>query len=150
MHLETEHYEDLVRTFHARLKTIPETRAAEKPRDGSWSLKEIVGHLIDSAANNHQRFVRLQEGDLEGFPSYNNENWIRIQHYRKVAWTELIEFWYVYNRMLLFIVKNVDAGSLKNEWTHEGESRTLEWLISDYYRHMKWHIDKFNGKLVSA
>ena len=69
---------------------MPEEMTDLKPSDGSWTLKEIIGHLIDSAANNHQRIVRLQEGNLERFPSYNNEKWIKIQDYVNANWVEFV------------------------------------------------------------
>jgi hypothetical protein len=141
--------EKIIETFHTRIQDIPEKLTHVRPQNGSWTLKEILGHLIDSAANNHQRFVRLQEGNLDGFPSYNNENWIRIQNYNDVQWTDLVNLWYAYNKLLLHIGAAIDRTSMKNEWVHDGESHTLEWLIHDYFRHLQWHIEKFNSKAPS-
>lgn len=64
-----------------RLRAIDEKDASLRPGPGKWSKKEILGHLIDSAANNHQRFVRLQLAQRLELPGYEQEGWVSVQHY---------------------------------------------------------------------
>jgi hypothetical protein len=40
------------------LAAFSEAESEERPAPERWTKKEVVGHLIDSASNNHQRFVR--------------------------------------------------------------------------------------------
>ena len=68
-----------------RYQRLPAEIIAARPDPGEWSIKEIFGHLIDSASNNHQRFVRLQITDNLSFPDYSRDNgtWIAVQKYQE-------------------------------------------------------------------
>ena len=56
-------FRDTIVSAKARLSEIPETQSRQKSSPDDWSPAEVLGHLIDSAANNHQRFVRAQFTD---------------------------------------------------------------------------------------
>jgi len=117
------------------------------PADGSWSLKQIVGHLIDSATNLQQRIVRLLEGNLENFPTYNGAFWVNAQHYQQADWENLKTLWQALNRHLLYVMQNIPDESLANEWILEpGVGADLKWLIEDYFEHMAHHSRKFGSK----
>jgi hypothetical protein len=109
-------------------------------------LKEIVGHLIDSASNNHQRFVRLQIGNLEEFPAYEAEQWVHIQQHGTMDWDMLKALWLEYNRLILAIVQRIEGECLDNTWSVDDERHTLEWLVNDYYRHLRWHTEHYQKR----
>src|SRR5689334_263609 len=89
------------------LRAIDEAVAGAKPRVDVWSVKEILGHLIDSAANNHQRFVRAElSGDL-AFPGYEQNGWVTAQDYQGVAWLRLVDLWVLYNRHLAHVIARI-------------------------------------------
>lgn len=148
--MDTEKYSNVIETFHKRLKEVPEKITGVRPAPDSWSLKEIIGHLIDSASNNHQRFVRLQFDDLLDFPAYDGEDWIKVQKYREMDWNGLVTLWYSYNRLLLHVIANIDKGFLNNVWVKKEEALPLKQLVEDYYRHVQWHIGHFEGRLKEA
>ncbi len=145
--IDTKNYSEMVEEFHKKLEEVPERITAIRPAEDSWSLKEIIGHLIDSASNNHQRFVRLQFDDLLGFPPYEAESWIRVQNYRDMDWGSLITLWYSYNRILLKVIENMDDSALENVWIKGEEALPLSSIVKDYYRHFQWHIGHFEGRL---
>ena len=72
-------FEDILHTLPQRLIEIPEAAATYKPDPDRWSKKEILGHLIDSASNNHQRFVRAQFTARLEFPEYEQKSWVKSQ-----------------------------------------------------------------------
>src|SRR5258707_7233138 len=88
-----------------RLRTITEDAAAHKPGPDRWSKKEILGHLIDSAANNHQRFVRAQLILHLDFPEYEQDLWVAAQSYATEPWLDLVNLWVAYNRHILHLLK---------------------------------------------
>ena len=90
-----------------RLADISEADASHPPAPGRWSKKEILGHLIDSAANNHQRFVRAQLAPSVVDPSYQQEQWVATQGYAAEPWPDLVNLWLLYNRHLLHIIRGV-------------------------------------------
>jgi len=146
--MNTDEFRKIVEDFDRDIATLDADRAARRPSDGSWSLKEILGHLIDSAANNHNRFVRLIQGNLESFPTYKAADWVSSQSYQDADWDNLRALWRVYNRHLLHVVAGLPEDSLKNEWILEEDvGADLEWLVQDYYEHMAHHIRKFWEKV---
>jgi hypothetical protein len=137
-------------SFKQLLHGTPDSITGIKSDTSVWSLKEILGHLIDSAANNHQRFVRLQEGPLENFPGYNQEFWAQTQHYESFNWNSMIQLWYNYNLLLLHIMKNIPDDTLTNSWQFEGKSLTLQWLAQDYFRHLYHHMQQFEERKLTV
>jgi len=148
MAIELAEYELEVKAFGRKLDETPPALSALVLRPEAWSLKQLVGHLIDSASNNHQRFVRLQQADLEAFPGYEQEEWILIQKYNDYEWKGLVELWSAYNRLLLHVIRSIDPGKLGKVWKRPDGAFSLEWLIEDYYRHLGWHADHYARRLA--
>lgn len=147
--------EDFRRTVESaaeRLRLMTEAERERRPRADTWSPKEIVGHLIDSAANNHHRFVRGQFQDDLVFQGYEQEQWVASQHYGEASWPLLVELWRTYNLHLAHVVSHIPADKLarprhphslhKIAWQLVGENEpaTLEYLIRDYIGHLKHHL----------
>ena len=100
--------------LHELLRQTDAANVGIQLSSDAWSLKEIVGHLIDSASNNHQRFVRLQIGNLEEFPAYEAEQWIRIQQYNRMDWGMLKDLWLHFNTLILALVERIPQKCLTN------------------------------------
>ena len=125
------------------LRQIDNRSASVRPAPGKWSKKEIVGHLIDSATNNHQRFVRMQLTAHLELPGYDQEEWVRLQHYQDRPWREIIDMWQVYNTQLVEVIRNIDPKALRNTWrAPDGKDVDLEFVVRDYLVHMRHHLDQ--------
>lgn len=144
-------FKQLIETHSQQLLDIPEVQT-ELPGDGGWSAKQILGHLIDSAANNHRRFVQAQfQNDLV-FEGYDQEQWVRAQHYDQASWAALVDLWTEYNLHLLHVISFIPEAELKRPrhphtldriaWqpVAANESATLEYLIQDYLGHAGEHL----------
>lgn len=129
-----------------RLARITEVESASPVAPGKWSRKEILGHLIDSAANNHQRFVRAQLESPLNFPGYAQERWVETQNYQEESWGYLVGCWAGYNRHLLHVLAQIPADKL-NYTCVIGEDNpvTLEFLAQDYVRHLEHHLTQITG-----
>ena len=140
------HFEELLKTVPRRLADIPDDAVALKAAPDRWSKKEILGHLIDSAANNHQRFVRAQSTPRLEFPSYEQEFWVATQSYATAPWPDLVNLWLLLNRHLLHVVKAMPAEVLSHECVIGGRPAvTLEALTADYLRHVNNHLGQLLG-----
>ena len=131
-------------------RDVPEPALRHRPDSGAWSTKEIIGHLIDSASNNHQRFVRLQLTDILTFPDYGQDNihWVTIQHYQERAWTELLDLWCAFNIQIAHIIRSVDPACLSHAWQVDSSTRyTLFDLMVDYLRHLRDHVTQIDDTL---
>lgn len=131
----------LVDAERRRLSAIGETAASNRPAPGTWSRKELLGHLVDSALNNHQRFVRAQLGDALEFPGYAQEEWVRCQGYADADWADLVALWTAVNRHLARVVRLVPAHKLAVPCRiGGGPMMTLGDLVADYLRHLRHHL----------
>lgn len=111
-----------------------------------WSNKEILGHLIDSAANNHQRFVRAHLSDPLEFPGYMQEEWVSIQNYQHHETRELIDLWFAYNQTLASVIGNIHPQRL-GALCHIGDNPpvTLQFLLEDYIDHLLRHLNQITA-----
>ena len=96
----------------ARLRDITPEQSRRASSEDNWAPIEILGHLIDSAANNHQRFVRAQFTDDLVFPGYEQERWVSAQKYRDESWPDLIQLWSSYNLHLLHVASVIPTDTL--------------------------------------
>jgi len=123
-----------------RLAALSEDDAARKPSPDRWSKKEILGHLIDSAANNHQRFVRLQLEPQLNLPGYEQDGWVRVGCYQRTPWSEIVALWTAYNRHLATVIASFDPSALGHVWHSPHGDLTLEFIATDYVEHMRHHL----------
>lgn len=141
--LDLKTFDAMVSAFHDRLLAVPVEKTSIKPAPDKWSLKEILGHLIDSASNNHQRFVRLQEESSLSLPGYNQENWVRIQRYNAMNWDDLVPLWYLLNILLLHVIEGMSEDCLGNIYQSPEGPIALDSLVKDYFRHLDGHRQHF-------
>lgn len=125
---------------------------AKRPRPGAWSPVEILGHLVDSASNNHQRFVRAQLSEDLVFVGYEQDAWVRVQEYHAYPWTELITLWKSYNLHLAWVMDRMSAAErMQVRHRHnlhqiawrlipEAEPTTLDYFMRDYVGHLLHHL----------
>lgn len=125
----------------ARLRALSDADVTKDRGAGKWVKKEILGHLIDSAANNHQRFVRAQFSDPFIGPGYDQERWVSVHGYRSRGWNELVELWVGLNRHVAQVMALVPAERLATQ-CRIGDTgpATLEWWMRDYLRHLRHHV----------
>jgi hypothetical protein len=138
-----ERWRSILEVEHRALRAIPEAKAAERPAGMTWSRKTILGHLIDSASNNHQRFVRAQLQPEMSFPPYVQDRWVAVQGCDDRAWADLVDLWQAYNRHLLHVAARIPADTLDNLCNVSAdEPQTLRHHVTDYVVHMKHHLDQ--------
>jgi hypothetical protein len=135
-----------------KLLAYSDAEASVRPAPSKWSKKEIIGHLIDSAANNHARFVRAQLQDDLIFDGYDQDAWVRLQRYQERGWTDLVRLWVAYNNHIAAIMESADAGAIERPRTRhnlhqlawkevpESEPTTLAYFMRDYVGHLKHHL----------
>ncbi len=148
--------ETVERASPALLK-LGDEDSARRPSPGKWSPREIVGHLIDSASNNHQRFVRAQFQDDMVFPGYAQDDWVTSQRYQEAPWGELVTLWAGLNRHLARVMAAVPAAvrmrphrrhnlhQLSWQPIDADAPVTLDAFMRDYVGHLQHHLRQILG-----
>jgi len=145
-------FKEAVESASSRLLAMSESQSKIRPGPDKWSPKEIIGHLIDSAANNHRRFVlaQLQEGLI--FPGYEQDKWVVAQDYQTASWVSLVQLWKLYNLHILHLASCIPEDILlKKRIKHnlheiawqavpQNQPATLDYFIRDYFNHMQHHL----------
>jgi len=132
------------------LQAMAEQEADQPYAPGKWTRKEVIGHLIDSASNNHGRFVRAQLQDSMRFEGYAQDDWVRVQRYREASWPELLALWRSLN---LHLARVMEAASEKDRLRPRTDhaldriafrappsTPTLGWFMEDYVEHLRHHL----------
>jgi GNAT superfamily N-acetyltransferase len=131
--------------IYKKLKKVTPDRAAQKRADGGWSPIQIVGHLIDSACNNHQKWVRAMQFSGSKMDGYDADFWVAASAYQSLDWQDLIKFWASYQQHLAEIIERTTAEDWVKTIEIVGYGRcTLSYLMTDYERHLAHHLgEKF-------
>jgi hypothetical protein len=135
--------ERVVDAAAAELRPVPGELAEQRSAPGKWSGKEIIGHLLDSAVNNHHRFVRApQTGGAElVFPRYEQDAWVAQQDYQSADWLQLVELWRAYNHHVAHVIRRIPPHALSTVCRiGPNEPVTLGFLVEDYLAHLKHHL----------
>jgi len=136
-----KHLRTLINEIPPRLNKLPPSQLELKPSASNWSPKEELGHLLDSAANNHQRIVRTQLEDQPKMPGYDGDAWVELHRYQQRNWQEMIELWRALNKQLLVAAEAVPDSAWSRTCTiADSLPLTLKFVFEDYIAHMTHHL----------
>jgi hypothetical protein len=148
---------DAVHRAASALLALDDAASTRRPAPGKWSPREIIGHLVDSASNNHQRFVRMRDRDDLVVEGYEQDVWVAAQRYQDAPWTELVVLWATYNRHLARLMAATPAAARDRvRHAHNLHLRayrpvpadravTLDYFMNDYVDHLEHHLAQVLG-----
>lgn len=141
----------LIHTIPVELQVFAEEEAAKKATPGSWSKKEILGHLCDSATNNHMRFVKIVlSPDPIRIEKYQQNQWVSLHDYQaNYSYTDLVMLWIFLNKQILYVLKKgIEEQFNKPVVLDDHTTVTLGWLLEDYVNHMLHHVNQILERTV--
>ena len=137
-----------INKWRATFLRLDEDMVRHRPSADRWSIAEVLGHLVDSACNNHQRFVRAQECDALTFPNYEQRSWVAAGNYHRSDWPSLVALWHSYNQQLAHLIRSIPPAQLNTPCTiTPNEQCTLQFLIEDYLVHLQHHLGKIAERI---
>ncbi|MDR3772578.1 MAG: DinB family protein [Terracidiphilus sp.] len=144
---------ELARKFRAELGVLQavllglDPALADVPwRAGGWTRKQIVGHLLDSATNNRQRFVHAAAEGRSAGPQYGQDPWVAAHGYAGQSWETLLRWWQVEHEILAAVVDRIPEERLSAKYAVGDDAPvTLRFLIEDYFVHQRWHFGQMTG-----
>lgn len=143
------------------LLALPPDLTTERPAPGKWSPQEILGHLIDSASNNHRRFVEAQMREDLMFVGYDQDGWVRTQPYQDSPWAELVTLWRSFNLHLARVMEAAPESARTRPRTRHNlaeigwdvapdQPATLDFVMSDYVEHLEHHLRQVLGETLDG
>jgi DinB superfamily len=142
----SQHLRDVVGQAAREFAGYSDSAAAKPIQTGGWSQKQVLGHLIDSASNNHQRFVRALLQDELVWPNYDQEGCVRAERYQDAPWSDLVTLWSSYNRFLAHVLAGIPKEKLPTRCViGDNAPMTLEELAIDYLKHMEHHLEQIRS-----
>lgn len=153
---DIHNFRTTVESAYERLSEMPDEAAAAPPAPDKWSAKQVIGHLIDSASNNHQRFVRAQFKDDLVFDGYEQEKWVDFHNYQNTPWKDLLELWRAYNLHIARVMENTPDDIRATPRAKHNlyqtalysvpaeEPATLEYFMLDYIKHLEQHLGQID------
>jgi hypothetical protein len=146
-----EELSNLISFWEQKLTVLPEKTITSRKNSQNRNIRQIIGHMVDSATNNIHRIVHMhyQESPVN-YPDYankgNNDRWISIQNYQEEDWGELVQLWISLNRHMVHLIGQVDESKLNQEWINAlNEKITLRTLLSEYQKHFKLHLNEISA-----
>jgi predicted MPP superfamily phosphohydrolase len=140
----------LIKEWEPKLSALGDDVISERRNSQNRTIKQITGHMVDSATNNTHRIVHLhyQKSPLI-FPCYashgNNDRWIAIQNYQQEDWNVLVQLWKYTNMHIAHVIKNMNKEKLSNVWiSGTNEEISLEAMVVDFPRHFKLHLNEID------
>ena len=146
----------LIDEWEPKLTSLSNEVILERRNSQDRTIKQIVGHMIDSASNNTHRMIHLQyQPSPLVYPDYanfgNNDRWIAIQNYQEEKWNDLIALWKYSNLHIVHVIRNVNIDKLENEWiTAFNKNVSLKAMIHDYLGHFKLHLGEIDELINRA
>ena len=141
---------NFITDWEQKLNSLPEDITSGRRNKQQRTIREIVGHMIDSATNNTHRIVHMhyQESPVS-YPDYanlgNNDRWIAIQNYQEEDWDLLVKLWASINNHIVHVIQQVDEAKLQQVWISAlGEEVSLQEMIMDYPRHFRLHLEEID------
>ena len=146
----TDGVSTLMAEWEPKLLKLPNDVITERRNNQNRTIKQILGHLVDSASNNAHRIIHLQyQPSPLIYPDYanlgNNDRWIAIQNYQDEKWNDLVQLWKYSNLHIVHVISNVNSDKLDNEWITALQNKvSLKAMIIDYLRHFKLHLNEID------
>jgi len=138
----------LIKEWESKLASLNSGPTMQNRNSQNRTIKQILGHLIDSSSNNTHRIVHLQyQPSPLAFPNYatygNNDRWIAIQDYQNEDWTTLTQLWKYSLLHLCHVINHIDDDFLENEWiSGPDETITLKAMVNGFPKHLKLHLSE--------
>jgi hypothetical protein len=139
---------EIVQHVLPQLERMEDAVTSRKPSPDTWSPKEILGHLVDSAQHNHGRFVQIGLENGVEFPGDDQNAWVKFQRWQDRPWVEIVCLWESYNLHLAWVIEGIPESSLGHQWIifRSRKTVTLHWLVQHYLEHLEHHVQQIRER----
>jgi hypothetical protein len=115
-------YERQTESALALLQAVDEERQLFRYAEGKWTLKEVLGHIIDSDRIFSYRILRVGRGDPTALPGFDENLFTAGSNYNDRPWSDLLKEYEAVHRSTLCLYR----GLANEAWTRQGTVSQVE------------------------
>ncbi len=132
--------EKQLQRFNDICKNIPEGNTLFKYEEGKWSIKELVGHCIDTERVMAYRLLRISRADFTELPGFDENEYIQHSTYDKRTWDGIISEFNALRNSNLLLINNLTEEQLKLIGTANKLPISVKALVFIIAGHLEHHL----------
>jgi hypothetical protein len=135
-----------VNELHSALDSLNEDQACFKPGPAEWSIKEVIGHLIDVERVFSYRLLRISRGDPKPLTGFEQEDYVREAGFDRHALVDLLHEFEYLRRANLLAIRYMTAEATQRLGTASGMTVSARALIYMMVGHVDHHMASLQEK----
>ncbi|GAB1858649.1 DinB family protein [Flavobacteriaceae bacterium MHTCC 0001] len=147
MKTPSKRLKQLIDNGYLFISKVSEAELSKKQYSEKWSKKEILGHLVDSAIHNLQRFTEIQFKEQPyKLRKYNQNALVKANDYQHCDIKTIANLWLAINTHIINIIEQQTQTTLNYKIELETDnSCDLKFLIIDYIDHLEHHLNQIKA-----
>lgn len=104
----------------ALLRDVPEEKASFAYAEGKWTIKELVGHVIDTERIMAYRALRIARNDATPLPGFDENDYVSNAHFADRSLENLAEEFAALRKANMYLIRSlseieIDRSGISNE-----------------------------------
>ena len=136
--------------LHAALDSLTDAQALYKFGSAEWSIKEVIGHLVDGERVFSYRLLRISRGDETPLAGFEQESYVRAAGSDNIALADLIQELELLRRANILAIQNMSAEAALRRGTAGDAVISARALIYIMAGHVEHHMACLHEKYLPA
>lgn len=130
------------------LHTLSEEQSHYRYAEGKWSIKELLGHMIDTERIFSYRTLCLARGEQQNLPGFDENTYVENARFDKRTFASLLDEYRVVRQATLFLLENLDESVWENTGTNNNRPASVRALVYITAGHEKHHLNILNERYL--
>lgn len=131
--------ETQTRKFVEFLRALPEAKGDYRYAQDKWSVKEMLGHIIDTERIFAYRALRFARGDKNPLMGFEQDDYVKLSGHGRAKMTDLIDEFELVRKADLLMLKHLDDAAWTRRGTASGNEITVRALANILAGHVEHH-----------
>lgn len=122
----------------AQLRNVPEARAGFRYSEGKWSIREVVGHMVDVERVMSYRLLWTARADSTPLPGFEQDTWVPVSGADRRTLTDLSAEFGAVRAATIALFRGLPAEGWARSTEVSGKpltARALAYIIAGHERH---------------
>lgn len=139
---------DLLKQLEARTttaidfyNTISEEVAQTTYAEGKWTLKEVLGHVIDTERIFTYRILAFARGETQALPGFEQDDYVKCGNFNNRTWQSLVNEFTLVRNSTLALIQSLPEDLTTREGNANGYKFSIRALIALVTGHEMHHAN---------